>query len=146
MLFWNFHLDPTLGTLSKLHLSSKSVPGVLEAFDVLDRAGVGVRVSKISIENFPESFIKIQHHKPHQDSTYPPSLFLESWRPLMFLIELELVSGLAKYPLKTSLKVSSRSNISNLIAEYSWFSVFWCGQTNKQTNGRKMPFIYTDIK
>ena len=41
---WKFYLDPTLGTLSRLHLSSKYLPGVLEEIDVLDGAGDGVRL------------------------------------------------------------------------------------------------------
>ena len=46
-------------------------------------AGDGVRVLKISLESVTESFIKIQHQEPCQDSTFPPSLFLESWRTVI---------------------------------------------------------------
>ena len=64
---------------------------VLDDRDVLDDAGDGVRVLKISLGSSTESFIKIQHQKPSQDCTYPPSLLLESWRTGMFLMELEMV-------------------------------------------------------
>ena len=64
----------------------KSLPGVLKDMDVHDEAGDGVMVLKISQGNFIESFIKIQHQEACQDSSYPPSLFLESWRTEMFLI------------------------------------------------------------
>ena len=47
---------------SRIHISSKSLPGVLEERDDLDGAGDGVMVLKISQESFTESFIKI-HHK-----------------------------------------------------------------------------------
>ena len=83
-----------------------SLPGVLKDRDVLDLAVDGVRVVKILQGSFPESFIKILHQEPCQDSTSPPSLFLESWRTVMFLMELEMVSGYSKYPREALLKVS----------------------------------------
>ena len=43
--------------------------------------------------SFPESFMKIKHLEPFQDSPCPSSLFLESWRTWRFLTKLELVSG-----------------------------------------------------
>ena len=85
-LYWNFHHDPTSWSSSRLHLSSKSLPGVLEDRDVLDWDRGGVRVLKISQGSFTESFIKIHHKEACQDSTYPPSFFLESCRRGMFLI------------------------------------------------------------
>ena len=42
-LLWNFHQDPTSETLSRLHLSSKSLSGVLEDMVVPDEPGGGVR-------------------------------------------------------------------------------------------------------
>ena len=63
-----------------MHLSSKSLAGVLDDRDVLDDAGDGVRVLKISLGSFTESFIKIQHQKPSQDSKCQLSIFLESRR------------------------------------------------------------------
>ena len=62
-----------------------------------------------------KSFIKIQQREACQDSTYPPSLFLESWKTGMFLMKLEMVSGYPKYPKETLPKVSSRSNIRKLV-------------------------------
>ena len=40
---WNFHQDPVSGTLSRLHLISMSLPGVLEDMEVPDEPWVGVR-------------------------------------------------------------------------------------------------------
>ena len=101
--------------LTFLKMSSKSFPGVLEDNDVLDGAGDGVKVLNISQGSFTESFMQIQHQEVSQDSTYPPSHFLESWRKVMFLMELEMVSGYSKYPREALLKVSSRSNIRKLV-------------------------------
>ena len=39
-----------------------------------------------------ESFMKIGHQKACQDSTCPPSLFLESWRTWRVLMHLVMVS------------------------------------------------------
>ena len=41
-LLCKFHQDPTSQTLSRLNLSSKSLPGVLEDVEVLDEHGGGV--------------------------------------------------------------------------------------------------------
>ena len=49
--------------MSLLHLSTKSLPGFLEERDVLDGAGDGVIVLKISQGSFTEGFIKIQHQE-----------------------------------------------------------------------------------
>ena len=68
--------------------SSKCLPGVLKDVDVFDGAGDGVRVIIISIGSFTESFIKIQQQEPPQDSTCHPSVFLESWRTWMIVMEL----------------------------------------------------------
>ena len=96
-----------------------SLTGVLDDRDVLDDAGDGVRVLKIPLGSSSESFIKIQHQKPSQDCTYPPSLLLESWRTGMFLMELEMVSGYSEYPWEVLLKVSSRYIIRNLVKTLS---------------------------
>ena len=104
----------------------KSLPRVLNDVDVLDGTGDGVRVLIISIRSFTESFIKIKNQEPCQDSTYPPSLLLESSRTWMSLMELEMVSRYSWYPSEALLKVSLRSNIRNLIKTphilqvYSW--------------------------
>ena len=65
-----------------MHLSSKSLSGVLEDRDVLDRAGDGVRVLIIPLGSFAESFIKILYQEPSQDSKCHRQLsfFLESRR------------------------------------------------------------------
>ena len=78
-------------------------------------------VSRYSI--YTESFIKIQHQEVCQDSTYPPSHFLESWRKGMFLMELEIVSRNLIYPREVSLKVSARSNIRKLVKTPPIFQV-----------------------
>ena len=90
-LLWKLHHYPSSETLSRLHLSSKSLPGVLEDMEVPDKPGVGVRCYGLTFRSFCESFIKIQYQKPCQDSTCPPSLFLESWRTWWFLMNLEVV-------------------------------------------------------
>ena len=114
-LLWKFYQHPRLGTLSRLLLSSKSLPGVMEDKEVPDERGVGVRYQRSSFRSFCESFIKIQHQEPCQDSSCPPSLFLESWRSFRFLMNMELVSDDGYHPSEASLKVSSRSNIRNLV-------------------------------
>ena len=75
---WKFHEDWTTETLSRLHLSSKSLPGVLEDMEDPDVPGDGLRWKRTSKRSFPESFMKFGHQKPCQDSPCPPSLFLES--------------------------------------------------------------------
>ena len=44
-------------------------------------------------KSFPESFIKVQDQEAYQESTYPPSPFLESWRTWMIVMEHEMESG-----------------------------------------------------
>ena len=100
-------------SLSRLHLSSNSIHGLLKDRDVLDEAGV--RLLNVSQGSFTESFIKIQHLEACQDTTYPPSQSLESWRKGLFFMELEMVSCHSKYPREALLKVSSRSNIWKLV-------------------------------
>ena len=53
------------------------------------------------------------HKKPCQDSTCPPSLFLESWRTLRFLMNLEVVSDDRYHPSEAFVEVTSLSNIRN---------------------------------
>ena len=112
-LYLKFHRDPTSESLSRLHLSSYSIHGVLKDRGVLD--GAGAKELNVSQGSFTESFIKIQHLEACQDPTYPPSLSLESWRKGMFLMELEMVSWSSKYPREASLKVTSRSIIRKLV-------------------------------
>ena len=112
-LYLKFHRDPTSESLSRLHLSSNSIHGLLKDRYVLDEAGA--RELNVSQGSFTESFIKIQHLEACQDTTYPPSQSLESWRKGLFLMELEMVSWYSKYPREALLKVSTRSNIRKLV-------------------------------
>ena len=68
--------DWTSETLSRLHLSSKSVPGVLEDMEVPDVICDGLRWKWTLKRSFPERFRKIGQQKPCQDSSCHPSL---SW-------------------------------------------------------------------
>ena len=49
-------------------MSFKSFPGVLEVMEVPDKVGDGVRGLGQPLGSFPESFIKIKHLEPCQDS------------------------------------------------------------------------------
>ena len=60
-LLWKFHLNPTSGTLSRLYLSSKSLPGVLEDMEVPDEPGDGVIWLVSTFRSFCKSFIMIKH-------------------------------------------------------------------------------------
>ena len=112
-LLRKFHQDSTSQTLSRLHLSSKSLPGVLEDMEVPDAPGDGLRWKRKSKRSFPESFMKIGHQKPSQDSTCHPSLFLEFWRTWRFLMYLVIVSDEREHPREASLKVSWRLDNRN---------------------------------
>ena len=47
-LLCKFHPDPTSQTLSRLYLSSKFLPGVLEDVEVLDENGdIGIIIQKL---------------------------------------------------------------------------------------------------
>ena len=89
---WKFHQYLTTGTMSRLHLSSKSLPGFKEDMDIPDEPGDGDRWEGTSIRSVSESFIRIRHQEPCQDSTCPPSLFLDSRRTWTFPMDLEMVS------------------------------------------------------
>ena len=60
-LLWKFHPNPTSGTLSRLYLSSKSLPGVLEDMEVPDEPGDGVIWLVSTFRSFCKSFIMIKH-------------------------------------------------------------------------------------
>ena len=85
----------------KTPLSSKFLPGVLEEM--------------MFLMNLKVESIGTQHQKPCQDSTCPPSLFLESWRTWKFLMNLEMLSYDRDHNSEASVKVSSRSKIRNPI-------------------------------
>ena len=78
-----------------------------------DAPGDVLRWKRTFKRSFSESFIKIGHPKPCQDSTYPPSLSLESWRTWRFLTHLVMVSDGREHSREASLKVSSRLDIRN---------------------------------
>ena len=127
------------GSLSRMQLSLKSPLRVLDNRDVLDVARDGVWVLEMTLGNFTgslkfyldltsgeqqcswsqrrvtESLINIQHEKVCQDYTYPPSLFLESWRTWMLMIALEMESGYNKCPREGFQKIRSWSNIRKLL-------------------------------
>ena len=63
-------------TMSRLFLSSLSLPGVKEDMDVPYGPGYGVRWEGTSIRSVCVSFIKIWHQEPCWDFFCPPSLFL----------------------------------------------------------------------
>ena len=86
------HLE-TSSCLSSLFMSFKSLPGVLEDIEVPDQVGNGARGLGQPLGSIPESFMKIKHLKPYQDSPCPSSLFLESWKTWRFMTKLEMVSG-----------------------------------------------------
>ena len=53
--------------------------------EVPDTPPGGVKRSNLVLRMFGENFMKIGALKGHQDSTCPPSVFLESWRTWRFL-------------------------------------------------------------
>ena len=109
--------------------------------DIPDWPGDGVRWEGTFIRSVCESFIKIWHQEPCQDSTCTPSLFLESRRTWTFLMDLEMVSDGREHPSEVSVKVSSRSDIRNHVKTppvlqvsswslgghgHSWWTWRWC--------------------
>ena len=111
-------------TMSRLHLSSKSLPGVLEDMEILDGPVDGIRCDEISIRSVCESLIKIWHQKPCQDSAYPPSLLLDSRRTWTFLKNLEMVSDGKEHPSEGFMTVSSMSDIRNHVKTQRVLQVF----------------------
>ena len=106
-----------------------------------DWPGDGFIWEETFIRSVCESFIKIWHQEPCQDSTCPPSLFLESRRTWTFLMDLEMVSDGREHPSEVSVKVSSRSDIRNHVKTppvlqvsswslgghgHSWWTWRWC--------------------
>ena len=84
---------------------------------------IGLEYSKYPYKALQKSFIKIKHLEACQDPTYPPSQSLKSWMKGLFLMELDMVSWYSKYPRKALLKVSSRSNIRNLVKTLHFLKV-----------------------
>ena len=69
-LLWKFYQDLKSGTISRLHLSSKSLPGVLEDTEILDELVYGILWVGLSFRSFCKSFIKIWHLEPCQDYVF----------------------------------------------------------------------------
>ena len=59
-LDWKFHQDLSSGSLSRLHLSSKSLPGVLEDMEVPDGPGDGLGGPSIPKGTYPEDLMMIK--------------------------------------------------------------------------------------
>ena len=78
------------------------------------------------------NFIQIQHQKACQDSTCPPSPFLESLRTWRFLMNLEMVSDHWEHPYELSKRLSSRANIYTTHSKLAIF--IGKNLTHKQTN------------
>ena len=77
--------------MSGVHLSAKSLPGAMDNIKVPDGPGDGVKWMLVS------TWTLVSCHVLCQDSTYQSNLFLKSWRTLMFLLELEMVSNKWEY-------------------------------------------------
>ena len=117
-LLWKFHPNPTSGSLSRLYLSSKSLPWVLEDMEVPDKTVDGVLWHVSTLWLYCENFIQIQYQEACQDSTCPPSPFLESFRTWWYLMNLEMVSDHWEHPYGLSMRVSSRTDISKTSARH----------------------------
>ena len=107
-LLWKFHPNPTTGSLSRLSLSSKSLPGFMEDMEVLKN----LEMVSYDIYKPPEVAVKISSKSNIRNPTCPPSPFLESLRTWRFLTNLEMVSDQWEHPYDLSVRVSSRTNIS----------------------------------
>ena len=103
-----FEVDWLTKSLSRLLLSSKFPPGVLEDMVDPNTPPCGVKRSNLVLRMFGESFMKIGALKGHQDSTCPPSVLLESWRTWRFLIPLLVVSKDPTWSLECLVKISWR--------------------------------------
>ena len=77
---------------SRLPMSLKSNPGVLEDRLVPDTIDIGVNMLRYVLWSNTVNFINFWVEKVHQDSLCPRSPTLESWRTGWFLIPLTLVS------------------------------------------------------
>ena len=136
-LLWKFHKDPTSETLSRFHLSSKSLPGVMEDINLEVVSDDRNHPSEASVKVSS----KIQHQIPCQVSTCPSSLFLESWRTWRFLTTILMLSDVRQYNKDAFLKISSRSDNRNPIKTQpvlqvsswslgghggSWRLFWWC--------------------
>ena len=98
----------------------------------------GGRCWRLSFQIFCESFFK---DPTSQDSTFPPCLFLETWRTWRFLANHEMVSYDMYQPSEVAVKIPSKSKIRNPIKTLhvlqalswslrghggSWWTWRWC--------------------
>ena len=75
-LLWKFYQHPRLGTLSRLLLSSKSLPGVMEDTEVPDEPGVCVDIR----DNLSEANVKVSSRSNIRNPVKtPPVLQVSSW-------------------------------------------------------------------
>ena len=102
--------------------------------------------------------MKIGHEKPCQDSTCPPSLFLESLWTWRFLMHLVMVSDWREHPREASLKVSWRLDNRNpvktppVLQVSSWslgghggsWRTWWWSQI-KENIQEKLPWKFHDV-
>ena len=91
---YNFNIRNPIKTLPVLQVS----PWSLGACEIPDEPGDGVIWHVSILRSYCENFINIQHQEPCQDSTCPPSPFLESWRTWRFVTNLEMVSDEWEHP------------------------------------------------
>ena len=71
-------------------MSFKSFLGVSEDMEVHHKVGNGVRGLGQPLGSFPESFMKIKHLEPCQDSPLPSSLFMSFKSLPGFLEDMEV--------------------------------------------------------
>ena len=112
---------------SRLPMSSKSNPGVLEDRLVPDTVDIGVNMLRYVLWSNTVNFINFWVEKVHQDSLCPRSPTLESWRTGWFLIPLTLVSMFLEMHSKHILKVSFNSDMHNTFKTHYFLYVWLWG-------------------
>ena len=109
-LLWKFHPNPTSGSLSRLSLSSKSLPGFMKDMEVLKN----LEMVSYDIYKPSEVALKISSKSNIRNPTCPPSPFLESLRTWRFLINLEMVSDQWEHPYDLSVQKRSSEYFVNI--------------------------------
>ena len=106
---WRFLmvLGPLFLKVSSLVLQS------MKEMEVPGKPGDGVIWHVSTLRYSCENFIQIQHQEPNQDSTCPPSPFLESWRTWRLLTNPEMVSYDMFQFYEVVVKILSKYNIMN---------------------------------
>ena len=112
---------------SRLRMSSKSNPWVLEDRLVPDTIDIGVNMLRYVLWSNTVNFINFWVEKVHQDSLCPRSPTLESWRTCWFLIPLTLVSMFLEMYSKHILKVSFNSDMHNTFKTHYFLYVWLWG-------------------